>query len=163
MLTRILVPLDGSLLAKTAIDVATHSICSGCEIILLTSVLPPEIPIYGISPMVVVEADIPTLESIRGAAKHYLEPIAESLRQQGYRPYIRVEVGDAAQNIVQVAEELDVDLIVMSTHGHTGIGRWLFGSVTSRVLSEAKCPVLVVPNRETQQQFEREAPEVFYG
>jgi nucleotide-binding universal stress UspA family protein len=163
MLTRILVPLDGSLLARAALDVATHIVAPGCEITLLTSVQIPEIPIYGVSPMVMVEADRPTVDSVRSDAKRYLDAITETLQQQGFHPHVRIEVGDPAQSIIRVANELNVEMIIMSTHGRSGITRWLFGSVTSRVLSEATRPVLVVPSRGMQQQFEREAPEVYYG
>jgi nucleotide-binding universal stress UspA family protein len=50
----------------------------------------------------------------------------------------------AAEEIVSYAEANDIDLIVMSTHGRSGIGRWAFGSVTDRVLHTGDIPVLVV-------------------
>jgi nucleotide-binding universal stress UspA family protein len=107
--------------------------------------------------------DHATLESERDEAKYYLAQIANSLRQKGFQPRIRVEIGDPAHTIVQVANELDVDMIAMSSHGRTGIGRWLFGSVTSQVLNMTLRPVLVVPCREGQQEFEYESSEVNYG
>ncbi|MCB0080347.1 MAG: universal stress protein [Caldilineaceae bacterium] len=55
-----------------------------------------------------------------------------------------IDIGDPAGKIVDYAAEHDIDLIVMSTHGHTGLTRWRYGSVTTKVLSEAPCPVLVV-------------------
>jgi nucleotide-binding universal stress UspA family protein len=53
--------------------------------------------------------------------------------------------GIAEQVIVDVAEELFADLIVLGTYGRSGLSRWLVGSVTERVVRAAKCPVLVVP------------------
>ncbi len=52
--------------------------------------------------------------------------------------------GDAAAEIVRVADERKVDLIVISSHGRTGLGRMLFGSTAEAVVRHAKCPVLVV-------------------
>jgi nucleotide-binding universal stress UspA family protein len=53
--------------------------------------------------------------------------------------------GIAERVIVDVAEELFADLIVLGTYGRSGLSRWLVGSVTERVVRAAKCPVLVVP------------------
>jgi nucleotide-binding universal stress UspA family protein len=52
--------------------------------------------------------------------------------------------GDAASEIVRVARERDIDLIVISSHGRTGFGRMIFGSTAESVVRHAHCPVLVV-------------------
>jgi nucleotide-binding universal stress UspA family protein len=57
----------------------------------------------------------------------------------------KVELGHAAVNIVETAERDGVDLIVMSTHGRTGIDHMLMGSVTEKVVARAPCPVLTIP------------------
>lgn len=62
--------------------------------------------------------------------------------------------GDAAAEIVRVAQEREVDLIVISSHGRTGLGRILFGSTAEAVVRHANCPVLVVkppPDEESEQ------------
>src|SRR5262245_5585112 len=56
----------------------------------------------------------------------------------------RVEEGHAAEATLRVAKEEHADLVVMGTHGRTGLGRLLMGSVAERVLREAECPVLTV-------------------
>jgi nucleotide-binding universal stress UspA family protein len=56
----------------------------------------------------------------------------------------RLAEGDAAEEIVRLAGELNCDLIVMGTHGRTGLARLLFGSVAEKVLRQAPCPVLTV-------------------
>jgi nucleotide-binding universal stress UspA family protein len=56
----------------------------------------------------------------------------------------RLEQGDPATGILQVAQEAGCDLIVMGTHGRTGLGRLLLGSVAEQVLRKAPCPVLTV-------------------
>ena len=163
MLKHVLVPLDGSLLAQMALDFATRVVDANCEITLLTVVQQPDVPIYGTSPMVMVPVEHDTIEAIRKDAREYLESVAETLREQGFQPQVRVELGEPAQVIVQVANALEVDTIIMCTHGRSGISRWLFGSVTGRVLSMTPRPVLVVPSHELQQKFEREVAELNFG
>ena len=63
---------------------------------------------------------------------------------------MRVEVelivgGAADEAILDYAKENNIDLIVMSTHGRSGVHRWIFGSVTQRVLRHSPVPVLIVP------------------
>jgi nucleotide-binding universal stress UspA family protein len=65
----------------------------------------------------------------------------------------RLEQGDAATEIVRVAQETHCDLIVIGTHGRTGLSRVLMGSVAEKVLRQAPCPVLAV-----KTPFENEAP-----
>ena len=56
----------------------------------------------------------------------------------------RTRTGDAAEEITALAREAGCDLIVMGTHGRTGLARWLMGSVAEKVLRHALCPVLTV-------------------
>lgn len=160
MLKRVLVPLDGSLLAQMALDFATQMIGAHCEIVLLTAIQPPDVPIYGTSPMILSSPDYASVEVLQKDAERYLNSVAEAVREHGFQVRTKAEIGEPAQLIVQAASSLDVDMIIMSTHGRSGISRWLFGSVTGRVLGVAKCPVLVVPSQELQHKFEREAAEV---
>ncbi len=53
-------------------------------------------------------------------------------------------VGRAADEIIKAADEIDADLIAMSTHGRSGLSRWAFGSVTDRVLRAGSMPILMV-------------------
>jgi nucleotide-binding universal stress UspA family protein len=59
--------------------------------------------------------------------------------------------GNPAQVIVEVADEIFADLIVLGTYGRSGFSRWLVGSVTERVVRSAKCPVLVVPSATSER------------
>jgi nucleotide-binding universal stress UspA family protein len=59
--------------------------------------------------------------------------------------------GDAAGEIVRVARERDIDLIVISSHGRTGFGRMIFGSTAESVVRHAHCPVLVVKPKESEK------------
>jgi nucleotide-binding universal stress UspA family protein len=61
----------------------------------------------------------------------------------------RIEIGDVASTICRVAEELPADVIVMGSHGRTGLKRIVMGSVSEHVVRHAPCPVLVVHERPT--------------
>ena len=74
----------------------------------------------------------------------YLEQLAEPLREKGLNVETVVRSGDAASQIVELAESEHVDLVVMSSHGRTGLTRWIYGSVAERVLHNARCSLLVV-------------------
>ncbi len=79
----------------------------------------------------------------------YREEMAGALNRLGapdaqVRLERRLEEGDAATQILRVAEETGCDLIVLGTHGRTGLGRLLMGSVAEQVLRRASCPVLTV-------------------
>jgi nucleotide-binding universal stress UspA family protein len=66
------------------------------------------------------------------------------LRDRGIAVRSEVLLGQPAEEIIDYAKDQDADLIVMCTHGRSGLGRWIFGSVTEKVLRGAKTPVLVI-------------------
>jgi nucleotide-binding universal stress UspA family protein len=79
----------------------------------------------------------------------YDEDLRENLRQlkppdPSVRVEYRLEEGEMATEILRVAQETKSDLIVLGTHGRTGLGRLLMGSVAEQVLRKASCPVLTI-------------------
>jgi nucleotide-binding universal stress UspA family protein len=105
-------------------------------VVLHVMQLPPAIP--GEAGLIVAESD-----EYRAYAKDQL------LRYQptdGVRLEHWLETGEAETEIVRLARKLNADLIVMGTHGRTGLGRLLLGSVAEHVLRKAPCPVLTVKN-----------------
>ncbi len=80
----------------------------------------------------------------RNDALVYLETIRKSNEQPDLHIQTRLIEGDVAGAIVDTALSEQVDLIVMSTHGYSGLTRWVLGSVTEKVLRSAPCPVLAV-------------------
>lgn len=123
----------------------------GAELILL-HVKSPEV-LY-------VESYLPAVEPLE--SRRALEDQLAQLRPAD--PTIRVsrrfEEGDAAGEIIRVAEETKCDLIVLATHGRRGIGRLLMGSVAEAVLRRAPCPVLTVKNPMEKATVPQEAVEV---
>lgn len=153
MLKHILIPLDQSALAETALDYATKLTDPDGQITLLTVLVPPDLTIntlYGTEGLTQVAMDVEAYESaerqMRVQAEDYLRNIAKRL--SGRRVDIAVHAGRDADVIVEEAKALGVDAIVMATHGRSGISRWLLGSVTQKVLHAAPCPVMVIPHHE---------------
>lgn len=158
MLKHVLVPLDGSKLAELALDYALQIVSPGGRVVLVSVVQLPQYPIYDFYPApspvsAQVEA---TMSDALPIAREYLERIADKIQKQGFTTQIEVEAGDPAEVITRRARELGVDVIVMSTHGRSGLGRLLFGSVTQKVLGSTVIPVLVVPNVQKEKSATQE-------
>jgi nucleotide-binding universal stress UspA family protein len=137
MLERILVPLDGSKLAESVlIQVRQLLMQKDAEVLLLRVVtLPPS------------EADAgEPLDLLWSRALDYLRTVEEQLSSQGARVRSKVVEGFPANAILKTARSEDVSLIAMSTHGRTGLSRWVYGSVTEKVLRASPVPVLAVPS-----------------
>lgn len=142
---KILVPLDGSELAELALKPAlTLAQAVQAEVILLRSM----IPVYTAMPVVAGEYEWAWPEYAREQARTEVKGYLEAVRARQAQPNLPLRAmaveGDAASIILDVAEEQNVDLIVMSPHGWSGANKLLLGSVTERVLHQASCPVFVV-------------------
>lgn len=148
----LLVPLDGSLLGESALCRAEEVLRGSGNITLVSAVETPEIPLYGFDLVGVTSAPSyqALLEEVLAHATAYLAKVADGLRAKGYAVDTVVQFGEPATLIVDTANARHVDAIVMSTHGRSGISRWLFGSVTSKVLTLSSCPVLVIPSEHRQ-------------
>lgn len=148
MLKHILIPLDGSDIAEKALPYAEQIIQPPNTITLLTALDVPDYPATLFYPagIATYELNKETMEEqIIPQARDYLEKIKKSLQENGFTVQIKTVIGEPASTIVKEAIELQVDAIVMSTHGRSGISRWLFGSVAIKVLGLSCCPVFVVP------------------
>ena len=150
MLQHVLVPLDGSQVAEEALAYAKSVVDpANGKITLFTVVEIPEYAIVAHYPAVIqYEGTYDKINSeLIPQATLYLDGQADILRESGYTVDIDTITGDAANSIVEKADEIGVDAIVMSTHGRSGITRWLFGSVANKVLESSNCPVFIVPVR----------------
>jgi nucleotide-binding universal stress UspA family protein len=150
MFKNVLVPLDGSEVSEQALKYASEIVDpEGGRLTLLMAIDIPERVAVAYYPGIVSIANDDDLvhDKLVPQAEEYLARQVESLHHLGFKVEPMTVVDDAATAIVDRAEELDVDAIVMSTHGRSGLSRWLFGSVTGKVLSVATRPVFVVPVR----------------
>jgi len=149
MLKHILVPLDGSKFAEDALRYASDILAPEGKITLVCVVSVPEMPLYGSNPIVTLPDFETTDNELLPQAKEYLQKVAAALGKADLNIEYEVKLGDPATMIVGIAEKAQVDAIVMSSHGRSGLGRLLFGSVTSSVIGARVCPVMIVPSKET--------------
>jgi nucleotide-binding universal stress UspA family protein len=144
MYKKILVPLDGSELAKKGLEEAEKlAKFFEAEIVLFQVV--PFMPIYGspelVTPLIVDEKQ-------KEAVEKYLANVAKELKKTGLRVTATVRTGQqVAAEIIDLAKEVGADLIVMCTHGRSGITRWVLGSTAHKVLIRAETPILLIRSR----------------
>ena len=153
MFNRVLVPLDGSILAERALAPALalgrHS---GGEVILLRVPIPEKLLVFTSAGYGLLWPD-EAVERSQNEAWDYLTSIHKANEQPTFKLRTEVNEGDVAGVIVDTALRDEVDMISMSTHGHSGITRWVLGSVTERVLRSAPCPVLVIRSPQPLRQI----------
>lgn len=142
----ILVPLDGSKVAESVLP-HVEALARGCgddpmDVVLLAVLEPVVAPALdpGVGPVGMQEA----MEAYSEARKGYLSETQALLSNAGVSAQAEVLMGSAAEEIVSYADENRVSLIVMATHGRSGIGRWVYGSVAERVLMGTSRPVFLV-------------------
>ena len=138
---RVLVALDGSTACESVLRFLLEIAGPLDMKITLLHVLEPMPPqVMEAAPHVVID----DIESRRKEAEEYLEPVAAALRAKGVETSWAIRRGRPADEIVAAARESGADLVAMATHGRTGLGRLLFGSVAEAVLRHAPVPVFMI-------------------
>jgi nucleotide-binding universal stress UspA family protein len=144
MYSKVVIPLDGSELAEGVLPHVAEVIRDRGSQVYLLSVAPL---MKGMSP-VAVDAPPPP-DGVRGERRcveeelaAYLRTVAKELEPVAADVQVGVRFGRQADEILAFVSDVGADLIAMSTHGRSGIGRWVFGSVADRMLRGAACPVL---------------------
>jgi len=86
------------------------------------------------------------LAMFKKEAEEYLDGVYRKLKRRKGTVKVTIKVGadDIGQEIFKFAEEKRVNLIAISSHGHSGIEKWVFGSIANKVVQESKAPVLVI-------------------
>ena len=139
----IIVPLDGSALAEAALPMAAAvSRVTGAKILLLR-VFETMRPVHDAKcgEVIWVEPKHPRLEIL---APEILEPAVSRLEQDGLPVQAVIRLGEPRAKIIDEAERHLAPVIAMASHGQGGLSRILLGSVATRVLQGAPCPVLIV-------------------
>ncbi len=143
LIRKILVPLDGSGPGESAIPYAEAlAQASGAELVL-AQVLEPAITWGSYEGYASYRAP-EDWETRKASATAYLDDVGKQLKERGITASSVVVLGSPAEQIIDYAKANSIDLIAMSTHGRSGIGRWVFGSVADKVLHAGDTPVLVV-------------------
>ncbi len=139
----LLVPLDGSEIAAAALPIARLlGQRMGYRIALLTVTEPALTDASG-------GGAVAEYDRALGEARETLETAAAGLREAGLDVVTEVGVGPADEEIENVAVELGASIVVMATHGRSGLGRWLRGSVADKVIRRGTVPVLAVKPGDT--------------
>ena len=137
MYKKILLPLDGSEASERALPEAKELVrLTGAELALIRVARARG----------VVPGTDPTdkqVEAVEAATK-YLEVIKADLEKEGLTASVHVHYGHPVEEILNHADNREIDLIVMSTHGRTGLDRWALGSVAEKVIRHAKQPIHLV-------------------
>lgn len=141
MYKRVLVPLDGSPVAEAIVPFILQIAGPLDMAVRLLVVVEPVQPTMAEEPGFVMTQD---LDARTRSAEEYLAPIGAALRGRGIDAEWDVRRGSAAATILAAAKSWGADLIAMSTHGRSGIGRLLFGSVAEQVLRHAEVPVFMM-------------------
>jgi nucleotide-binding universal stress UspA family protein len=147
MISRILVPTDGSRPAKMSVEYAAEfALQTGATITLLSvidksSMIPQSVPMMAISPRLIE----PIEDYLRRAAEAYLEAAEKVCVQRGVRAKKAIRTGHPVEEIIKEAQKSKTDLIMIGSHGRSALKAAVLGSVTFGVISkESKIPVLVV-------------------
>jgi nucleotide-binding universal stress UspA family protein len=145
-LDRVLVPLDGSPFAERALDIADGLVADGGTLILVRADYPVEQIVSGSETMITVEDRDATANEV-SEDQDYLKRIAAAHSQAGRTVQTATTIDDPADAILKTAREQQANLIVMSTHGQSGLSRLFLGSVADKVVRHAEVPVLLVSAR----------------
>ena len=142
MYQRILVPLDGSTRAESAIPVAARlAQASSGSVILLQVVAPPVSPgkfnVAEVYPIMGTDEEL-------AQANEYLKTLAQTSPLSGITTEVQALVGAVAPKILSATQALHADLIVMWSHGDTGFKRWALGSVAHKLVPHSPVPVLIL-------------------
>ena len=132
---RVLVATDGSKQCRPAVEKAIDFSQSYGGEISVVSIVDVPAEFYAEAPQIV--------EDMIHKAKVYVEEVKKQAEASGVKAEAFVKEGEAYQAIVDLAKERDVNIIVMGSHGRTGLKRLLMGSVAEKVIGYAPCPVLV--------------------
>jgi nucleotide-binding universal stress UspA family protein len=140
MYKSILVPLDGSKLAENILT----------EVEELALILNARLNLICVSKVTVFPGVDPTDAQVKvvNHARNYLENLKKQLSAKKIDIEIHTPYGNPATKILEVSRRHDIDLIAMSTHGRSGIGRWLLGSVAEKVVRHSETPVLLLRSHE---------------
>jgi nucleotide-binding universal stress UspA family protein len=152
-LKKVLVPLDGSKNSEKVIE-HIREIASKLTIeVTLLHVVAPAYFFYSIPGEVINQPYTPEqmLETVK-RSEAYLDTIGSELRDVGIKTYLRVEVGSPAEEINRIADDIEADVVVMSTHGHTGIAHWMLGSTADEVLNTGNTALMLVRAQDIEQE-----------
>ena len=145
MYQKIMVPLDGSELAECVLP-HVQAFMKGFNLsdVILVRVVEPEMPSYHgetrIDPEIMAQREAER----KSSAKDYLNKVASGINQEGTTVRTEILAGRVTESLTDYAEKHDIEIILIATHGRSGVTRWVRGSVADKILRSANVPVLMV-------------------
>ena len=138
------VPLDGSPLAECVIPhIEVLARTSGCEVQLITVVEPVEIPTRG--KIALSDDDLKQIhKEMEKDARTYLNQIAHRLNRSGIKSRLVILAGKPAESLIEYVHNNSIDLLIMATHGRSGLTKLFWGSIAEKVIHAVNVPVLLV-------------------
>jgi nucleotide-binding universal stress UspA family protein len=148
LLNRILLPLDGSEAGEAAVEYIGEMMSRLESDVILFGVVSSGQHIRSVGGLDYIHYPEEQLELFKRDAQEYLDGVYRRLKRRKGTVKVVLKVGDKAgdvgQEILKYAEEKKVNLIAISSHGHSGIEKWVFGSIANKVVLNSQSPVLVV-------------------
>jgi len=162
MFKNLLVPLDGSRFSSRAlgyaIDIAQHYRAR----IVMLRVVEPETPISAVTTPMGMETSLSAQLAIKeatrqeqiktGYAKRYMSRKLQEVTLKGIKADYLVVTGDPFESIMKTCKKEHIDLVVMTTHGKSGLKRAILGSVADKVVRDARVPALVIRPRQSRRR-----------
>ena len=152
MFKKIMVPLDGSELAESVLP-HVEGFIKSCQVntIVFIRALKPD-PMTFRKSYATIEVDFEKIEAYtkkieeerRSSAEKYLSQVVNRIKQEGVKCHAEVIFGEVADSLIDYSEANDIDLILIATHGRSGVSRWVRGSIADRILRASQIPVVMV-------------------
>jgi nucleotide-binding universal stress UspA family protein len=146
-LHRILIPTDFSKFSQVALSYASAFAEKFLAELHLLHVV-QDLAVFIPDMITVAPPPVPTVDQMTKAVQEAFDRIIKDNRLERFKIHREVCEGTPFYEIVRYAKEQNIDLIIMGTHGHTGLTHMLLGSVTEKVVRKAPCPVLTVRHPE---------------
>ncbi len=143
----LIIPLDGSRMAETALPAASSVARAFAAAVLLMWVVPTVETISGVrgaATKLMPTAAAALLDAEAAQAAAYLSSVGARLQAEGIGTAVAVDRGEPVRTLLDTVSKRDVDLIVMATHGRSGVSAVWAGSVASRILSQSTRPILLI-------------------
>ena len=145
---RILVPLDGSRLAEQALPFAmTLADALDSRLFIIRVIDIPAIVTPAMYPEIAPVQMVEIRDQAREDAETFLQDKRDDLSRKGFDVESVLVEGSPAEQVIQYTEKANIDLVVMSTHGRSGLSRWALGSVADRIVRHGHCPVMLIRAR----------------
>ena len=146
MYRNVVVPLDGSALAECVLP-HVETLIKGCQVenLFFVRVVEPVREMVAVDDQVFSLQELDRLaSSMVSDAEEYLRELLKRFKYDGVKTKWEVVRGRPAESIAEYATKVNADLIVIATHGRSGVSRWVWGSVAARILRSSCVPVLMI-------------------